>query len=157
MSDGMNKVLLLGHIGGDPELRHTTGGQAVLTFTLATNESFLDREGNRQQRTEWHRAVLWGKRAEALSGLLKKGSCVLVEGGLRTRSYEKDGSKRYTTEVNVRELCFASPRTALSQAPASDEEAKVSLGEHNLEPSPGPSRSRSRPRLTETPSAILTA
>jgi single-strand DNA-binding protein len=157
MSDGMNKVLLLGNLGSDPELRHTTGGQAVLTFNLATNESYLDREGNRQQRTDWHRAVLWGKRAEALSGMLKKGSCVLVEGGLRTRSYENDGQKRYITEVNVRELCFASSRPPLHQAPAADEEAKLSLVEPKVESSPGPSRSRSRPRAVESPGLVLTA
>ena len=156
MSEGMNKVLLFGHIGSDPELRHTTTGQSVLTFNLATNESYLDRAGTRQQRTDWHRAVLWGKRAEALYGMVKKGSCVLVEGGLRTRSYEKDGSKRYITEVNVRELCFASSRPPLHEAPASDEEAKPSLIEPKAE-LPGPSRSRARPRVSEPTDVVLSA
>jgi single-strand DNA-binding protein len=157
MSDGMNKVLLLGNLGNDPELRQTSGGQPVLTFNLATSESYLDREGTRQQRTEWHRAVVWGKRAEALHRLLKKGSCVLVEGGLRTRSYEKEGQKRYITEINVRELCFASSRPSAPPPPIGEEEAKPSLIEPKAEWGPGPGRSRTRPRAAEQPGLALSA
>src|SRR6186713_2539990 len=100
MAEGLNRVLLLGNLGADPELRMTNGGQAVLKMRLATSETYLDRNRQRQERTEWHNVVVWGKRAEALGKFLTKGSRLFVEGGLRTSSYEdKDGNKRYRTEV----------------------------------------------------------
>ena len=102
MAEGLNRVMLLGNLGADPELRSTTGGQAVLKFRLATSESYLDRNRVRQERTEWHNVVVWGKRAEALGKILNKGSRLFVEGSLRTSSYEdRDGNKRYKTEVNA--------------------------------------------------------
>jgi single-strand DNA-binding protein len=110
MSDGMNKVILLGNLGSDAELRHTGSGTPVLQFRLATSESYKDKNNAAQERTEWHNVVLWGTRAEALSKILAKGSHVLVEGVLRTSSYEKDGQKRYKTEVHARELLFVSSR-----------------------------------------------
>lgn len=98
--DGLNRVMLLGNLGADPELRMTGKGQAVLNMRLATTESYLDTSKTRQERTEWHTVVLWGKRAEALGKLLRKGDRLLVEGGLRTSSYEdREGNKRYKTEV----------------------------------------------------------
>jgi single-strand DNA-binding protein len=100
MADGLNRVMLFGNLGADPELKMTSGGQAVLKMRLATTESYLDRNKQRQERTEWHSVVLWGKRAEALSKFLSKGSRLFIEGGLRTSSYEdRDGNKRYKTEV----------------------------------------------------------
>jgi single-strand DNA-binding protein len=100
MAEGLNKVLLLGNLGADPELRMTPGGNAVLKLRLATSETYLDRNKQRQERTEWHRVTIWGRRAEALSRILAKGSRIFVEGGLRTSSYEdRDGNKRYTTEI----------------------------------------------------------
>ena len=100
MAEGLNKVLLLGNLGADPELRMTNGGQAVLKLRLATSETYLDRNKVRQERTEWHSVVVWGKRAEALAKFLTKGSRIFVEGGLRTSSYDdKEGNKRYKTEV----------------------------------------------------------
>ena len=100
MAEGLNRVMLLGNLGQDPELRMTSGGQAVLKLRLATSETYLDRNKVRQERTEWHSVVVWGKRAEALSKFLTKGSRIFVEGGLRTSSYDdKDGNKRYRTEV----------------------------------------------------------
>jgi single-strand DNA-binding protein len=108
MSDGLNRVILLGNLGADPELRHTPSGSAVLHLRLATNESYFDKtKDERQERTEWHNVVVWGTRAEALAKVLNKGSSLLVEGGLRTSSYEKDGVKRWRTEVHAREICFA--------------------------------------------------
>lgn len=102
MADGLNKVMLLGNLGADPELRSTSGGQAVLKLRLATAESFKDRNNERQERTEWHSVVIWGKRAEALSRFLVKGQRIFIEGGLRTSSYDdKDGVKRYKTEINA--------------------------------------------------------
>lgn len=105
MSDGLNVVHLLGNLGADPELRMTAGGQAVLTIRLATSESYLDRERNRQERTEWHTVIVWGKRAEALARILHKGSKINVMGSLRTNSWEgNDGSKRYRTEIQAQRI-----------------------------------------------------
>ena len=102
MAEGLNRVMLLGNLGADPELRSTSGGQAVLKLRIATTESYLDRNRVRQEKTEWHNVVVWGKRAEGLSKILNKGSRLFVEGSLRTSSYEdRDGNKRYKTEVNA--------------------------------------------------------
>ena len=100
MAEGLNRVMLLGNLGADPELRMTSGGQAVLKLRLATSETYVDKNRQRQERTEWHNVVIWGKRAEALAKILTKGTRIFVEGGLRTSSYEdRDGNKRYRTEV----------------------------------------------------------
>src|SRR5690242_19467245 len=100
MAEGLNRVMLLGNLGADPELRMTPNGQAVLKLRLATSESYLDRNKVRQERTEWHSVVVWGKRAEALAKFLTKGSRIFVEGGLRTSSYDdKEGNKKYRTEI----------------------------------------------------------
>jgi single-strand DNA-binding protein len=100
MAEGLNRVILLGNLGADPELRMTGGGTAILKLRLATSESYLDRNKQRQERTEWHRVVVWGRRAEGLGKVLTKGDRILVEGSLRTSSYDdKEGHKRYTTEV----------------------------------------------------------
>ena len=100
MAEGLNRVMLLGNLGADPELKMTSGGQAVLKLRLATSETYLDRNKVRQERTEWHSVVVWGKRAEALGKFLTKGSRLFIEGGLRTSSYDdKDGNKRYRTEI----------------------------------------------------------
>jgi len=96
----VNKVILVGRLGRDPELRYTQQGLAVANFTLATNESFNNREGERQERTEWHRIVAWGKQAEFCSNYLAKGRQVFVEGRIQTREWEdKEGEKRRTTEI----------------------------------------------------------
>jgi single-strand DNA-binding protein len=100
MSEGLNKVMLIGNLGQDPELRVTPGGQSILKMRLATSETYLDKSNTRQERrTEWHSITMWGKRGEALAKFLKKGERIYVEGSLRTSSYEKDGEKRYRTEV----------------------------------------------------------
>jgi single-strand DNA-binding protein len=99
MAEGLNRVMLLGNLGADPELRMTPGGQAVLKLRLATNETYLDRNNVRQERTEWHRVTVWGRRAEALGKILQKGDLLFVEGRLQTSSYDKNGEKRSSTEV----------------------------------------------------------
>jgi single-strand DNA-binding protein len=99
MAEGLNRVMLLGNLGADPELRVTPGGQAILKLRLATNETYLDRNNVRQERTEWHRVTVWGRRAEGLGKILHKGDVLFVEGRLQTSSYEKNGEKRYSTEV----------------------------------------------------------
>ena len=102
---GVNKVILIGNLGGDPEVRTTPGGTPVATFTLATNESWTNKEGQRQERTEWHRIVAWRKLAEICGQYLRKGSQVYVEGRLRTRSWEdRQGNQRKTTEVEADQM-----------------------------------------------------
>ena len=96
----LNKVLLIGHLGADPESRFTTSGSAVTNFNLATNESWRSNEGDTKEKTEWHRVVLFGKMAETAAEYMKKGQLVFIEGRLQTRSWEdKDKVKRYTTEI----------------------------------------------------------
>lgn len=125
MSEGVNKVILLGNIGADPELRVTQQGTAVLKLRLATTETYLDSNNTRQERTEWHQCTLWGKRGESLSKHLKKGDRIYVEGGLRTTSYEKNGEKRYSTEVNVTDVKFAgSKREGGESQPRGQQERK---------------------------------
>jgi single-strand DNA-binding protein len=98
----VNKVILVGNLGRDAELRYTPGGAAVATLNLATTEVWNDKGGQRQEKTEWHRIVLWGKQAESLQEYLVKGKQIYVEGRLQTRSWDdKDGNKRYTTEIKA--------------------------------------------------------
>jgi single-strand DNA-binding protein len=108
MAEGLNRVMLLGNLGADPELRYTQSGSAVLNMRLATTESYLDKNKVRQERTDWHNIVLWGKRGEALAKFLTKGTTIFVEGGLRTSSYDdKDGNKRYKTEIHATNIILA--------------------------------------------------
>lgn len=96
----VNKVILVGNLGRDAELRYTPGGAAVATLNMATTEVWNDKGGQRQEKTEWHRVVLWGKSAESLNEYLTKGKQIYVEGRLQTRQWDdKDGNKRYTTEI----------------------------------------------------------
>jgi single-strand DNA-binding protein len=97
----VNKAILVGRLGKDPETRYTPSGQGVCNFNLATDESFKDRNGERQKRTEWHRIVLWGKLAEIAQQYLKKGSLVYIEGRIQTRQWDdkNTGQKRYSTEI----------------------------------------------------------
>lgn len=112
----VNKVILIGRLGRDPETRYTSSGQAVCNFTLATDESFKDRAGERQKRTEWHRIVMWGKLAEISQQYLKKGTMIYVEGRLQTRQWDdRSGNKRTTTEIVANVMRMLSPR---GEAPA---------------------------------------
>jgi single-strand DNA-binding protein len=129
----VNKVILVGRLGRDPETRYTGAGQAVCNFSLATDETFKDRNGERQKRTEWHKIVVWGKQAEIAQQYLKKGSLIFVEGRIQSRQWDdkKDGTKRTSFEIvasNFRMLgsradsMGAAPR---SSAPVGDSEAEV--------------------------------
>ena len=109
---GVNKAILVGNLGRDPELRQTPNGQSVVNFTLATSETWTDKSGERVERTEWHRIVAWGRTAEMCNQYLSKGRTVYVEGRIQTREWEdKDGNKRYTTEINANTVNFIGPRT----------------------------------------------
>jgi single-strand DNA-binding protein len=104
---GVNKVILIGHLGRDPELRYTPGGQPTASFTLATSERWNDKNGQRQERTEWHSIVAWGKLAELANQYLKKGRPVYIEGRINTRSWDdRDGNKKYKTEIVANTIQF---------------------------------------------------
>lgn len=107
MSMGVNKVILIGHLGGDPEMRYTPSGAGVCEFRIATTESWKDKQGAKQERTEWHRIVVWGKLAEICGKYLAKGRQVFIEGRIQTRSWDdKEGQKRYMTEIVANEVQF---------------------------------------------------
>ncbi|MBW1808322.1 MAG: single-stranded DNA-binding protein [Deltaproteobacteria bacterium] len=128
---GVNKAILIGNLGADPEARYTQGGQAVANFSLATSERWTGRDGQQQERTEWHRIVTFGKLAETCRDYLSKGRQVYVEGRIQTRSWEdRDGKKRYTTEIVAQTVRFlgqrgdrdGSSRPAGSETPTNDNE-----------------------------------
>lgn len=106
MSKGINKVIIVGNVGQDPEVRFTPGGDPVATVSLATNEQWIDKQsGNKQQRTEWHRVVLWRKLAEIAQQYVKKGMTLYIEGKLQTRKWQdQQGVDRYSTEIVARDM-----------------------------------------------------
>lgn len=109
--DGLNRVMLIGNLGFDPELRGAGGERSALKLRIATTESYFDKRDNtRKETTSWHNAVVFGRRGEALHALLRKGSRIYVEGKLETSSYDKDGVKMYATSVVVNKLIFMGPR-----------------------------------------------
>jgi single-strand DNA-binding protein len=119
---GINKVILIGNLGKDPELRHTPQGQAVANFSLATSESWNDKNGQKQERTEWHKVVVWGKPAELVAKYLSKGRKAYVEGRLQTRAWDdKDGQKRYTTEIVATTVQFLDSQGARTSEPVGDD------------------------------------
>jgi single-strand DNA-binding protein len=111
MPNSVNKVILVGRLGKDPEVKYTQGGTPVAKFTLATNEVWKDQNGEKQERTEWHNIVAWTKLAEICGQYLNKGSRVYIEGRIQTRSWEdKEGNKRYTTEIRADNMVMLSGR-----------------------------------------------
>ena len=103
----VNKAILIGNLGKDPEARYTTNGRAVVKFPIATSEVWTDAEGNRQERTEWHNIIVWGKQGETCAQYLAKGRQVFIEGSIRNRSYDdKNGNKRYITEIVAQRVRF---------------------------------------------------
>jgi single-strand DNA-binding protein len=101
----VNKAIIIGHLGKDPEVKSLDGGQQLARFSVATSESWT-KDGQKQERTEWHRIVAWGKLAEICGRFLSKGKQVYVEGRIQTREYEKDGTKRYSTEIVAQQVTF---------------------------------------------------
>jgi single-strand DNA-binding protein len=112
MADGVNKAILVGNLGRDPEVSYTQGGTARCRFPLATGDSYTNNAGERIDRTEWHNIVVWGKQAETVGKYLQKGRQVFVEGRIQTRSWddEKTGQKRYMTEINAQRVIFLGGR-----------------------------------------------
>lgn len=147
----VNKVILVGRLGKDPEVRFTSGGQAVANFTMATDYSYKDRNGERQKRTEWHRIVAWRKLAEIVQQYLKKGSLIYIEGRIETREWQdKEGQKRYTTEIIANEMRMLGGRgdgmaagagagaTAPASAPRGEDFEHAGPAEEPMSGGPGP-------------------
>jgi single-strand DNA-binding protein len=135
MAKSLNKVMLIGNLGKDPELRYTTSGTAVATFSLATNESWKDQDGNLQERTEWHNIVAWKKLAEICGEWLKKGKKIYLEGRIQTRSYDdkNTGAKKYITEIVADNIIMLDSKGAGEGGAASS----GSVGEPAAPPSGG--------------------
>jgi single-strand DNA-binding protein len=114
---GVNKVIVIGRLGADPEVKTVSGGNTVARLSVATSENWTDREGQKQERTEWHRIVVWGKLAELCGKYLSKGRQVYVEGRLQTRSWEdQQGQKRYSTEVVANTVQFLGSTQGAAQS-----------------------------------------
>ena len=128
MARGVNKVTLIGNLGNDPELRSTQSGSAVANITLATSESWRDKETQEtKERVEWHRIIFFGRLAEVVNEYLRKGSQVYVEGRIQTRKWQdKDGNDRYTTEIVANEMQMLGSRGTNSESPASQQSASTS-------------------------------
>jgi len=121
-SRSVNKVILIGNLGGDPELRHTVSNIPVVNFTVATNENWVNKEGVREERTEWHRVVAWRRLAEICHEYLRKGTQVYIEGKLQTRTWEdQNGQKRFMTEVVADEMVILGQRGAEAGGQASED------------------------------------
>ncbi len=117
----VNRVILVGHLGGDPEMRYTSSGTPVTNFSLATNERWNNQDGERQERTEWHKIVTWSKLAEISNQYLTKGQLVFIEGRIQTREWDdRDGNKRRTTEIIASDMRMMSPRS--SDGPRQEQE-----------------------------------
>lgn len=119
----LNRVMIIGRLGADPELRYTQGGQPVCSLRIATDESYTDKDGNRVERTEWHSVVAFGKTADHCNQYLRKGSLVYVEGKLTTRKWQdQNGQDRYTTEIRAERVQFLEKRENGPQKPAQRKE-----------------------------------
>ena len=126
----VNRVILVGHLGADPESRYLPSGAAVVNFTVATSEKWTDKEsGEKKEKTEWSRCSAFGKLAEIIVEYCKKGSFVYLEGKLATRQYEKDGQKHYTTEIRVDRLQMLGPKPAGATSGERSEPARQTGGE----------------------------
>ena len=139
MAGGLNKVLLMGNLGRDPEVRFTAGGTAVANFSIATNESWKDKNGQQQEKTEWHRIVVWGKLAELCGEYLKKGRQAFIEGRLQTREWtDKEGKKQYSTEIVANNVQFIGGRPdGAGPSAGAPSAANTQSAQPNYGPPPG--------------------
>src|SRR5689334_6739259 len=129
MAGGVNKVILVGNLGADPEVRFTPSGQAVANFRIATSESWTDKSGNKQERTEWHRIVVWGKMGELCGEYLAKGRKCYVEGRIQTREWnDKEGKKNYTTEIVAQNVQFLGGREGMGTGPGKPKNGEEDYG-----------------------------
>jgi single-strand DNA-binding protein len=134
---GVNKVILIGNLGKDPELRYTPNGQPVASFSLATTERWNDKNSQKQEKTEWHNIVVWGKLAELTNQYLKKGRSAYIEGRITTRSWDdRDGNKKYRTEIVATQIQFLGGNQGGGEISAPAEPAQVS--DTQFDQSPGP-------------------
>lgn len=130
MAGSVNKVILVGRLGQDPEVRYTQGGTAVANLRIATDETWKDQSGERQQRTEWHTVVLWRRLAEICGQYLSKGRLVYIEGKLQTRSWQdREGNKRYSTEVQADNMVMLGGRSEEGQAPPAAQPAAAAASD----------------------------
>jgi len=129
----LNQVTLMGNLGKDPEVRSTVSGNQVANFSIATTEKWTDKSGQRQEKTEWHNIVVWGRMAETVGQYLKKGSAVLVVGKLQTRSWEgQDGNKRYATEVVASNIQFVGGGRRESEPATNQSQANTAIDDSEL-------------------------
>ena len=145
----VNKVILLGNLGRDPETRYTTGGDAVTNLSIATSEQWKDKSGEKQERTEWHRVVLFGRQAEIAGEYLKKGRSVYVEGRLKTRKWQdKDGAEKYTTEVIAEQMQLLGSREGAGGGSSDDRDDYGGGGGQRPAPAARPA-AQSRPAASK--------
>lgn len=151
MARGINKVILVGNLGAEPDVRYSGSGNAVARISLATTESWKDKQsGDLQQRTEWHRVVFFGRRAEIVGEYLHKGSQVYIEGSLRTSSYEKEGQTHYSTDIIANEMQMLGAKTQSNGA--GQQRAPSANGRPGREAAAGkPPQSHSGPNMADGP------
>ena len=146
----LNKCMIIGNLGRDPEMRYTPSGQAVTQFTVATNRRWRDQQDEWQEETEWFRVVVWGQQAERVAERVRKGNKVYIEGRIQTRQWEdQSGQKRYTTELIANQVTSLERREREDEAPFPDEPAARAAG-RPLSPVPSPRRPPRAARATST-------
>jgi single-strand DNA-binding protein len=150
--DGVNKVIVLGNLGADPELRMNPGGNAVLKLRVATNESWVDKEQKKHERVEWHRVTVFGRRAEGLAKFVRKGMKVFVEGRNQTSTYDKDGQKHYSTEIIAEQvLVTGTPRSTDSRTDGAAEGEDAPFAPHASTTNGAFRRAPAAPAATDIP------
>ena len=159
MSRSLNKVTLIGNLGNDPEVRSTTGGNRVATFSLATSRSWNDASGTKQEKTEWHRCVVWNTKSSQLADIVekyvKKGDKLYVEGRIEYRQWQdKDGQTRYSTEINVRELIMLGGGSGGSRSGGGDFDSEAANGARARSASPAKAKTAGGDDFEDFPGAL---
>ena len=148
MSRSVNKAILIGRLGSDPEVRYTQAGTAVANFPVATSEKYTDKSGQAQEKTEWHKIVVWDKLAEIVQQYFRKGMMVYIEGKIQTRQWEdRDGVKRYTTEIVARDLQNLSSKEEFQNVGASQTTYQAAPPNQNMNPNQNGTSSSQNPNL----------